>query len=117
MNVDNYYIKVKFINNLQDLSKLGRDLTRTLIIDNVADNFKLQQDHGLNIKNFEGDENDVELLELAEDLKNIVRMEVDVRDALPKIREKMLMRYNQTEITEIPEVEQESAISLKTKDV
>lgn len=51
--------------------------------------------NGLNIKNFEGDENDIELIELTEDLKNIVRLEVDVRDALPKIREKMTARYMQ----------------------
>ena len=64
------------------------------IIDNVADNFQLQIENGLNIKNFEGDENDVELQELAEDLKLIVTLGVeDVRDVLGKIREKMVMRY------------------------
>ena len=71
---------------------MGRNLSRTLIIDNVADNFKLQKDNGLHIKNFEGDENDVEFFELAEDLKNIVKFDIDVRDALPKIREKMIVR-------------------------
>jgi hypothetical protein len=76
------------------LSKLGRNLSRTLIIDNVADNFKLQIDNGIHIKNFEGDENDIEFFELSEDLKNIVRFDLDVRDAIPKIREKMLIRNN-----------------------
>jgi CTD small phosphatase-like protein 2 len=53
---------------IKDLSKLGRDISRILIIDNVADNFDLQRDNGLNIKNFLGDENDNELIHLSEDL-------------------------------------------------
>jgi hypothetical protein len=85
----------------------------------------LQHNHGLNIKNFEGDENDLELFELTEDLKNIVRMEVDVRDALPKVREKMLARYNQlTQIIEVHENNEnndndcnEADFSFKPKDV
>ena len=92
LNIDNYYIK--------DLSKLGRCLTKTLIIDNVADNFKLQKENGIHIKNFEGDENDNEFLEISEDLKNIVKFEIDVRDALPKIREKMNQRLNNLALLE-----------------
>ncbi len=76
------------------MSKLGRSLSKTLIIDNVADNFKFQPNNGIHIKNFEGDENDMEFFELSEDLKNIVRFDIDVRDALPKIREKMIIRNN-----------------------
>ena len=76
------------------MSKLGRSLSKTLIIDNVADNFKFQPNNGIHIKNFEGDENDMEFFELSEDLKNIVRFDIDVRDALPKIREKMIVRNN-----------------------
>jgi hypothetical protein len=65
-----------------------------MIIDNMADNFKLQNEHGLHIKNFEGDENDIELYELVDDLKEIVVNEIeDVRVALPNIREKMIQRY------------------------
>lgn len=58
----------------------------------MADNFKLQVDNGIHIKNFEGDENDVEFFEIADDLKNIVKFDLDVRDAIPKIREKMIIR-------------------------
>ncbi len=75
------------------MSKLGRSLSTTLIIDNVADNYKLQDLNGLNIKNFEGDENDSELAELTDDLKRIVIDQVDVRHALPRIRDKMMIRY------------------------
>ncbi len=72
------------------MSKLGRDITKTIIIDNVAENFRLQKDNGLNIKNFEGDENDNELNELIDDLKNLVLLSVDdVRKHVPSIQEKM----------------------------
>ncbi len=65
----------------------------------MADNFKLQVDNGIHIKNFEGDENDVEFFEIAEDLKNIVKFDLDVRDAIPKIREKMIIRNDNISIT------------------
>ncbi len=91
--LDNSYIKVKY-NLKKDLSLLGRDLNKIIIIDNVAENFRLQKDNGLNIKNFEGDENDNELIELMDDLKYIVVNKLnDVRKHLISIREKMNMRY------------------------
>ena len=34
---------------VKDLSRLGRDLSRTIIVDNIAENFDLQQDNGINI--------------------------------------------------------------------
>ena len=65
-----------------------------IIIDNVAENFRLQKENGLNIKNFEGDENDNELIELMEDLKYIVKNKLDdVRTHLISIRQKMNNRY------------------------
>lgn len=76
------------------MSKLGRNLSRTLIIDNVAENYQLQKTNGLNIKNFEGDENDNELIELSEDLKRIVIEEMEVFNILPSIQEKMCCRNN-----------------------
>jgi CTD small phosphatase-like protein 2 len=65
-------------------------LTKTIIIDNVAENFRLQKDNGLNIKNFEGDENDNELNELIDDLKYLVLLKVDdVRKHMATIQDKM----------------------------
>jgi len=61
MAINNHFIK--------DLSKLGRNLEKTIIIDNVKENFMLQPDNGLNISNFLGDERDNELLNLVNDLK------------------------------------------------
>jgi CTD small phosphatase-like protein 2 len=97
VQIDKFFIKVNYLfilSYFKDLSKLGRCLSKTFIIDNVAENFKLQESNGLNIKNFEGDENDKELIELTEDLKNITINYEDVRHALESIREKMITRYN-----------------------
>ena len=72
------------------MAKLGRDIEKMLIIDNVAENYKLQKDYGINIKNFEGDEEDTELLDLMPDLKNLVINKVeDVKEKLPEIIQKM----------------------------
>lgn len=46
---------------IKDLSKLGRDLDKMIIIDNVKENFQLQEENGLHIKHFLGDEKDDEL--------------------------------------------------------
>jgi Dullard-like phosphatase family protein len=54
---------------LKDISKLGRDLKKTLIIDNIKENFSLQPKNGLQIKSFTGDESDCELFALVKDLK------------------------------------------------
>ncbi len=75
------------------MSKLGRDLTKTIIIDNVAENFQLQSSNGIHIKNFEGDENDTELIDLTLDLITMPKLKIDdVRRFLPKIRHAMILR-------------------------
>ena len=82
--MNNYYIK--------DLSLINRDLSKVIIIDNIEENYML---HGLNILNFEGDENDSELDFLLNDLNEVVcKKGIDVRDYLPQIRKKMLQRYS-----------------------
>ena len=74
------------------MSKLGRDLSKVIIIDNIEDNYKLQPKNGLNISDFEGDENDTELNYLLEDLLSLVKnKDLDVREYLPEIRKKMKM--------------------------
>ena len=82
--MNNYYVK--------DLSLINRDLSEVIIIDNIEENYML---HGLNILNFEGDENDSELDFLLDDLNEVVcKKGIDVRDYLPQIRKKMLQRYS-----------------------
>ena len=43
------------IDYIKDLSKLGRDLRRIIIIDNIPQSFKLQKNNGICIKPFYGD--------------------------------------------------------------
>ena len=83
--------------NVKDLSKLGRDLKKIIIIDNIAENYIFQPNNGLNILNFEGDENDNELQYLLEDLLEVVsKPGKNILLELPKIRKKMKERYNKT---------------------
>ena len=84
--------------NVKDLSKLGRDLKKIIIIDNIEENYIFQPNNGLNILDFEGDENDNELQFLLEDLLEIVSTPgKNVIYELPKIRKKMQKRYSKNE--------------------
>lgn len=60
-----------FQNNVyqKDLSRLGRELSKTMIVDNNAENFQLQPDNGIYIKSWYDDPDDKALLELAPILK------------------------------------------------
>ena len=49
----------------KDLSRIGRDLAKTLIIDNNAENFQLQPDNGIYIKSWYNDPEDKALTQLA----------------------------------------------------
>lgn len=57
----------------KDLSKLGRDLSKVLIVDNIEDNFQAQKDNGICIREWRGDDpQDRALQELSELLQNMV---------------------------------------------
>jgi len=78
-------------NFVKDLSKLGRDIKKTIIVDNLAENFRLQPDNGIYIKPWYDDHEDTALLELAPLLTEIAGKKVgDVRVALRKFRDQML---------------------------
>lgn len=76
--------------NIKDLSKIGRPLHRTIIVDNIAENFQMQTDNGIFIKSWYDDKNDTALIELFPLLKEIVvKSFPDVRKALKIMREQM----------------------------
>jgi len=80
--------------NVKDLSRLGRDMNKIIIIDNIEENYQFQPNNGLNISDFEGDENDNELEYLLEDLLKLVSQPgKNVCDELPVIRRNMQKRY------------------------
>ena len=70
---------------------MGRDISKTLIVDNVAENFQLQPDNGVFIRTWIDDPTDNALEELAPLLKEIaVRNVKDVREALRVFRIQMM---------------------------
>jgi len=76
---------------IKDLSRIGRDIEKTLIVDNVAENFQLQPDNGIFIKTWIDDRTDNALDELAPLLKEIALRNVkDVREALRVFRIQMM---------------------------
>lgn len=78
---------------MKDLSKLGRDLSRTIIIDNNAENFQLQPDNGIYIKTWHDDPHDIALKQLAKLLVRVLEEgEEDIRIALRKTHQRLAQR-------------------------
>ena len=76
---------------IKDLTRIGRDISRMIIVDNVAENFQLQPDNGIYISSWFDDVNDVALLQLMPILIEIVNKNVkDVRSALRIFRDQMI---------------------------
>ena len=84
---------------IKDLSKLGRDIEKIIIVDNNKDNFSLQPENGLHICSFLGDQNDDELYALSEDLMKIVNSKKkDIRPIIKEIDAIMKKRYEQKDV-------------------
>ena len=84
---------------IKDLSKLGRDISKVVIVDNNKDNFSLQPENGLHICSFLGDQNDDELFALSEDLMKIVNSNKnDIRPIIKEIDGLMKKRYEQKNV-------------------
>ena len=62
---------------IKDLSRLGRDLRRTIIVDNVAENFQKQPDNGIFIKSWYNDPEDTALKQLVDLLRTFKSSEFD----------------------------------------
>ena len=71
-------------NYVKDLSKLGRDLSKTLIIDNIEENFEAQPDNGIPIKSWYHDPHDQELPNMKPFLESLVARKVP--DVRPEIK-------------------------------
>ena len=72
----------------KDLSKIGRFLGKTIIVDNLADNFKLQPNNGIHIWTWIDDMKDTQLNDLGKILKELVaKQPLDVRPIIKKFKE------------------------------
>ncbi|CAD8056470.1 unnamed protein product [Paramecium sonneborni] len=83
MQYQNHFVK--------DLSRLGRNLKKVIIVDNIADNFQHQPENGIFIKTWLNDQDDKELLELSIFLKKLVENGCeDVREVLKQYKSQQL---------------------------
>lgn len=69
---------------IKDLSLLGRDLKKTIIIDNLYESFMRQPDNGILIANWYDDMEDQELIVLTSFLKSLVGCD-DVREEIKRV--------------------------------
>ncbi len=80
---------------VKDLSLLGRDMNRTLIIDNISDNFILQPDNGIFISTWYDDMNDNFLEQISPLLVELVEKKVpDIRKGLRAYRDQILRQIS-----------------------
>ncbi|CAD8069474.1 unnamed protein product [Paramecium primaurelia] len=85
---DNVYIK--------DLSILGRNLNKVIIVDNMPENFQLQPENGIYIQSWTGEQKDKALKDLMPLLEQIaIKKCKDVREALNQFREQMIQKVQQ----------------------
>ena len=75
---------------VKDLSKVGRNLNKTLIVDNLCDNFKLQPNNGIQIGTWIDDMRDTQLRDLGNILIKIMEKKPeDIRKNIMKLNEEI----------------------------
>ena len=81
---------------VKDLSKLGRDLSKVIIIDSLPQSFKLQKENSILIKTFDGEnKNDCKLKELIPILKKVTSNHInDVRIELMKMKKEIISKIS-----------------------
>ncbi|CAD8094268.1 unnamed protein product [Paramecium primaurelia] len=75
-------------NFIKDISKVGRPLERTIIVDNTPTNYEKQQENGLLVSTWIDQEEDRELFELKDLIIRLAKTKtIDIRKALKKYRD------------------------------
>ena len=75
---------------VKDLTKIGRNLNRCLIIDNLADNFKLQPNNGIQCGTWLDDMKDTQLNDLDIILTQIIeRKPQDIKPIIKKLNDEV----------------------------
>ncbi len=87
-------VKVRFY-YIRDLSKIGRDLSKVIIIDNLPENFRLQNNNGLPIITWTDNMRDTQLRDLSIILEDIYKNKVtDVRVIIKRLKDEILKSKN-----------------------
>lgn len=77
---------------MKDLERIGRDIKRMIIVDNLKENYCWQKQNGIHIKSWYDDPHDTELYQLVPLLSKIVTEGYDdVREALANYRRQEVM--------------------------
>ena len=80
---------------IKDLSKIGRSLSKTLIVDNNPHSFKFQHENGILINSYYGEKNDDKaLIELQKILIKIYKEKGDVRNSISKYKEDIIPKVS-----------------------
>ena len=78
---------------VKDLTRIGRPLNSTIIVDNMPQNFRFQKENGICVKPFWGqDSNDKTLYNLIPILIDIAKMGGDVRISLSKFKDDIVSK-------------------------
>ena len=92
-----YRIHTTIIDNdfVKDLSKLGRDLNKTIIVDNMKQNYKNQPNNGITIRPFWGkDVEDTALVDLLDILVKIAEKKMNVITGLKFYKEDIISKVS-----------------------
>jgi len=74
---------------IKNLARLGRDLATVVIVDNLEENFRLQQENGIVVPDFVDDFEDRWLYVLADFLVKMAKNRVtDLREVLSEYRDR-----------------------------
>ena len=85
--------------NYKDLSKVGRNLSKTIIVDNFYHTFKFQKENGILISSFYGENmQDKALIELQKILIKIYNEKKDVRKSIIKYKEEIFKKVSYSNI-------------------
>ena len=83
LDIDNNIIKYRLYRQHTTIlgcsiykDKIGRDLSRVIIIDNLKENFRMQPNNDIFIKNWTNDINDIQFKDILKILKDIVALDV-----------------------------------------
>ena len=90
-----YRKHTNIVNNdfVKDLSRLGRDLSKVIIVDNMSQNYKLQPYNGISIRPFWGkDTKDMVLVDLLYVLLDIAKNYMDVRMGINAHKEDIISK-------------------------